>query len=95
MSFYQALTWGSELAETMGDSAASSKYKATAETIKPTIFEHWNGTYVIESTNREKDSAVIHAMVELNEGLYDMTGKEVAGTINTLNLLFCSEYTIN
>lgn len=47
--------------------------------------EHWNGTYVFESTNREKDSAVVHAFIELNEGLFDMTGKEVAGTIETLN----------
>lgn len=89
------MTWGAELATHFGDSDAAAKYTATAEIIKPTIFEHWNGTYVIESTNREKDSAVIHAMVELNEGLYDYTGKEVAGTINTLNLLFCSEYSIN
>lgn len=92
MAFYQSLTWGSELATKMGDSSSSSKYSSTAETIKPTIYEHWNGTYLFESTNREKDSAVVHALVELNEGLFDITGKETAGTINTLNKLFCSEY---
>lgn len=36
--------------------------------IKPTILAHWNGTYIYESTNREKDTAVVHALVELNEG---------------------------
>jgi len=79
----------------MGDSARASTYKNTAETIKPTIYKHWNGTYVFESTNREKDSSVVHAFIELNEGLFDMTGKEVAGTIKTLNTLFCTEYNIN
>lgn len=79
----------------MGDEAAASKYKSTAETIKPTVLAHWNGEYVYESTNREKDSAVVHAFVELNLDLFDMTGKEVAGTINTLNKLFCNEYNIN
>jgi GH15 family glucan-1,4-alpha-glucosidase len=96
MAFYQSLMWGSQLATEMGDDAASAKYKTTAETIKPTVLAHWNGEYVYESTNREKDSAVIHAFVELNyDDLFDMTGKEVAGTIDTLNHLFCNEYNIN
>lgn len=80
------------MADKLGKSDLSATYKATAEEIKPTIYEHWNGTYVFESTNREKDSAVVHAFVELNEGLFDITGKEVAGTIETLNKLFCYEY---
>lgn len=63
--------------------------------IKPTILAHWNGTYIYESTNREKDTAVVHALVELNEGLFSLTGKETAGTIETLTKLFCYEYEIN
>ena len=31
----------------------------------------------------------------MNENLFDITGKEIAGTINTLNKLFCLEYPIN
>ena len=30
-----------------------------------------------ESDNRQKDSAVIHAFATLNDGYYDITGKEV------------------
>jgi len=41
------------------------------------------------------DSAVIHAFVNLNEGVFDITGPEVAGTIKAYNKLFCNEYDIN
>lgn len=54
---------------------------------------HWTGTFVTESDNRQKDSAVIHAFSSFN--IYPLTDDKVAKTIKTLALTFCSEYQIN
>lgn len=95
MAFYQALTWGSQLATTLGKSSTASTWSATAATIRPTLLAHWNGSFIYESTNREKDSSVIHALVNLNEGVFDISGHETTATINVYSKLFCSEYPIN
>ena len=47
-----------------------------------------------ESTNREKDSAVTHAFSSFL-GYYLPTDSKVAGTIKTLNNLFCLTFNIN
>lgn len=54
---------------------------------------HWTGTFVTESDNRQKDSAVIHAFSSFD--VYPLTDDKVAKTIKTLALTFCSEYQIN
>ncbi|KRW99572.1 Six-hairpin glycosidase-like protein [Pseudocohnilembus persalinus] len=95
MSFYQSLTWGAELAENQGNSDSAQKYKDTAAQILPTILAHFNGSFIAESENRPWDGAVIHALSELNEGVFDLTGKEVAKTIDQLNNLFCTTFPIN
>jgi len=46
-----------------------------------------------ESTNRQKDGAVIHAFSSFNA--YSITDQKVAKTIQTLAFTFCNEYPIN
>ena len=46
-----------------------------------------------ESSNRQKDSAVIHSFSSF--GAYSLTDDKVAKTINTLALTFCIEYPLN
>jgi hypothetical protein len=36
----------------MGDSASATAYTNTAAAVLATIYPHWNGYYVQESTNR-------------------------------------------
>jgi glucoamylase len=48
---------------------------------------------VRESTNREKDTAVIHAFSSFD--VYSLTDSKVAKTIQVLTQTFCSEYAIN
>lgn len=51
---------------------------------------------MMESTNRQKDAAVIHAFSSLNTGsYYPYDSPYIAGTIDTLNSLFCISYTVN
>jgi len=62
---------------------------------------HWNGNYIIESTNRTMDGAVIHAFnVAYRETFeYDefltVLDEKVASTIQNYNTMFCKEYPIN
>merc|ERR1712032_1756771 len=58
---------------------------------------HYDGTYVFESQGRKKDAAVIEAfnVGDLNDGFFPVLGKEVLGTVITLNDLFCNSYEIN
>lgn len=95
MAFYQSLTWGSELATTLGDENLAETWAKTAANIKPTLLSHWNGSFIYESTNREQDSAVIHALANLNEDIFSISGKETAATISTYSKSFCAEYPIN
>lgn len=46
-----------------------------------------------ESTNREKDTAVIHAFSSFE--VYSLTDSKVAKTIQVLSQAFCSEYAVN
>lgn len=51
---------------------------------------------MMESSNRQKDSAVIHAFSSLNVStFYPQDSPYVAGTVNTLNNLFCLSYPVN
>jgi hypothetical protein len=53
MAFYQSLVWGAELATSLDKDDVSNTWTNTANTIKPTILAHWNGSFIYESTNRE------------------------------------------
>lgn len=92
MSHRQAMLYGAAFAKQMGDSDLASQYEAKQKEIEGTLSQFWNGTFLLESNNREKDSAVIHAIATLNDDYYDITGHEVTGTIDTLNMLFCLSF---
>lgn len=99
LTMKQALLRGAEFATTMGDSTSAASYLETASKVNETLYSaHWNGQYVLESTNREKDGAVIVAFNDgFNDadGLFAPTSLEVASTIKTYNLAFCNEWAIN
>lgn len=78
-------------AKRLGDTATSNKYAAVRKQIEATLPAHWNGAFVFESTNREKDSSVIHAFSSF-PGYIKVTDSKVAATIKTLNNLFCSTF---
>lgn len=70
-----------------------SKCSSTRQQISNTLNNHWTGTFITESDNRQKDSAVIHAFSSFD--VFPLTDDKVAKTIKTLALTFCSEYQIN
>eukprot|EP00437_Effrenium_voratum_P038501 CAMPEP_0181469382 /NCGR_PEP_ID=MMETSP1110-20121109/37989_1 /TAXON_ID=174948 /ORGANISM="Symbiodinium sp., Strain CCMP421" /LENGTH=589 /DNA_ID=CAMNT_0023594285 /DNA_START=77 /DNA_END=1847 /DNA_ORIENTATION=+ len=93
------LEMGAQFAEKMGDKDAAGRYRGVKADIEKTIMGHFDGTFVFESQNRKKDSAVIEAfnVGDLGPGdmFFDVLGKEVLGTVVTLNDLFCNAYEIN
>lgn len=56
--------------------------------------DHWTGSFMFESQNRQKDGAVIHAFSSF-PGKYSWTDSKVAATIKTYIQAFCNEYPIN
>ena len=58
-NFRYGLTVGAMVAEKMGDNATANHWRSVADQIKPTVAAHYNGKFVYESTNREKDTATI------------------------------------
>ena len=92
-----SLEIGAQFAEKMGDKDAASRYRGVKADIEKTLMGHFDGTFVFESQNRKKDSAVIEAfnVGDLNDGMFNVLGKEVLGTVITLNDLFCNAYEIN
>jgi len=95
-NFQNALLEGSIFAAKMGDSNSSQKYKEAANNVGKTLSAHYNQQFVYESTNRQKDAAVIIAFNEgYSGGLFGPTSVEVAATIKSYNTLFCTQYQIN
>ncbi|CAE7724809.1 GAA [Symbiodinium pilosum] len=92
-----SLEIGAQFAEKMGDKDAAGRYRGVKADIEKTLMGHFDGTFVFESQNRKKDSAVIEAfnVGDLNDGMFNVLGKEVLGTVITLNDLFCNAYEIN
>jgi len=92
-----SLEVGARLAEKMGDQGAAARYRGVKTDIEKTLMSHYDGTFVFQFQNRKKDSAVIEAfnVGDLNDGLFPVLGKEVIGTVITLNELFCNAYDIN
>lgn len=96
MAFQHALNLAATFASRMGDQESSARYTSVKNQIQNTLNGHWTGSYMMESTNRQKDSAVIHAFSSLNvSSFYPQDSPYVAGTVNTLNQLFCSSYQVN
>lgn len=93
MSYYYAMDIGAKLFNKIGDSSYASKCDTTKASVKATLEGHWTGTFMTESSNRQKDGAVIHSFSSFNA--YSITDQKVAKTIQVLGLTFCNEYSIN
>lgn len=75
MAFHQALFIGAQFAKSHNDHQRYNHYTKVAKfELLPSIKSHWNGRFITESSNRPEDSAVIHALVTLNEGIFDISG---------------------
>lgn len=92
-----ALTIGSRFANKMGDSVRTKTYSDAAKAVADTLNRHYANGYIFESDNRLKDAAVIAALNDgyLDDGVFSPAGQEAAGTVKTLNGVFCNAFTIN
>ena len=92
-----SLTHGAAFAKSQGDASRASSYAAAAKSIEATLQSHYASGFIMESTNRQKDSATICAINNgyLGDGLFKPSGAEVAGTIAALNSLFCTMFEVN
>eukprot|EP00933_Yihiella_yeosuensis_P036884 TRINITY_DN306_c0_g1_i3.p1 TRINITY_DN306_c0_g1~~TRINITY_DN306_c0_g1_i3.p1 ORF type:complete len:515 (-),score=134.71 TRINITY_DN306_c0_g1_i3:435-1979(-) len=92
-----SLDVGARFAEKMGDKNMADRYRGVKADIEKTLMAHYDGNFVFETQSRKKDSAVIEAfnVGDLNDGLFPVLGKEVLGTVITLNDLFCNAFEIN
>ena len=81
----------------IGQSDLANQYRNKAKEIEGTLDGHWNGKFIYESRNREKDSAVISALVEgyADDDFLSPLDPKIAGTLKVLNSLFCKTYSIN
>ena len=93
MSYYYAMDIGAKLFRKIGDSSYASKCDSTKASVQATLDSHWTGSFMTESSNRQKDGAVIHSFSSFNA--YPITDQKVAKTINVLGMTFCGEYQIN
>jgi glucoamylase len=91
--YVYTLNWCETIFNKLGDSSFASRCSSVKSSVKATLDAHWTGSFVRESTNREKDTAVIHAFSSFD--VYSLTDSKVAKTIQVLTQTFCSEYAIN
>jgi glucoamylase len=91
--YVYTLKWCETIFNQFGDSSFASRCSSVRSSVTATLDAHWTGTFVRESTNREKDSAVIHAFSSFE--VYPLTDSKVAQTIQVLTQTFCSEYAVN
>lgn len=93
----RALLDGADFAKQMGNTTLSDQYAAAAAKIGSLLDNHYNGNFIMEETNRQKDGAVICALNTgyANDGFYGPTDSKVAGTISAYNDLFSNAYPIN
>ena len=79
MAFIYCLNVAAEYSDRIGESMGET-YRSTAEEIKDTITDHWNGDYLWESTNRPDDGATIHAITTFAKEFYTPDSEEAAAT---------------
>jgi glucoamylase len=93
----KALVLGAAFAKRMGDQGTSDRYNKAATNISNQIKSHWNGQFIFESPNRQKDTAVIIGLNDgyLGDSIFAPSSFEVASTIKTFNELFQNAYYIN
>jgi hypothetical protein len=88
MSYVYSLNNAATLAKLIGK--RGDQYSQVAAVINATLNDHWNGQYLFESTNREQDGAVIHAVTTFGKNIYGPTSSMTASTINFYNKVFCA-----
>lgn len=93
----KAMLLGAAFAKTMGDSDSASKYASVASSMVDDIKNHYNGQFILEEVNRQKDAAVICALNDgyADDGIFGPGSVEVANTISQFSALFHQSYTIN
>ena len=96
-NFREAMTKGSAMAWKVGDSDRKAKYAAAAAAITGTLknFEYSGG--LMESQNRQADSAVINALnvAYLDDGVYSPLSLAGAKTVSNLSKVFCNMFQVN
>lgn len=95
----KALDLGIKFAEYMKNLDSMKKYQLAYDQINSTLYQtHWNGDYILKSTNRPQDSGVIVGLsvgyIDSNN-IFNQVSMEEAKTVDSYNRLFCSEYPIN
>lgn len=97
----KAMLVGAQFASSMNDSNRANKYKSVIATLETQIMAHWNGSFLIESTGRTMDGAVIHAFnvafreTGESDDFLTVIDEKVAATVQQYNTMFCKEYPIN
>merc|ERR1711936_989710 len=95
MAFVYSLNTAAQFASALGESSTAESYRNTANEIVESAKHHYNGEYIYECNGREKDGAVIHAIITFGEHLFPPSSAEAAGTVSAWNDAFCNEYPIN
>ena len=96
MSFVYSLKQAAIFAENVNvDSAVINEYRKTADTIKQSAKAHWNGKFIYESKNRQRDGSVVLAIATFGSYLFGPNSKEAVSTFKILSDTFNNEYKIN
>ena len=95
MAYVYSLNIAADFADLVGESATATSYRALADTITPTANAHYTNGFIYESTNRQIDSSVLHAIATFGEFGYDASSSETAETLAVYAKAFCDEYPIN
>lgn len=95
----RALWMGIDFAKQQGDTSSSARYAQASSIVNATLMGHWNGQFIIESTNRPMDGAVLAALNEAYQDdlniVFTPTSSYVASTITATINAMCSEFPIN
>lgn len=97
-SMRKALLMGSDFAKTVGkDQGRAHQYQQAAQAVTQMLSQHVINDYVIESNNRQKDTAVIEAfnVGDMEDGLFAPLSKEAVTTLAGLSQLYCRSFAIN
>merc|ERR1711997_1130841 len=93
MAYVYSLNAAADFADSVGQSG--NDWRLLASEIAEETRPHFDGEYIYEAHGREKDGAVIHAIITFGEFLHNPSSSEAAKTVATYNRAFCQEYPIN
>ena len=93
MAYVYSLNAAADFADSVGQSG--NDWRLLASEIAEETRPHFDGEYIYEAHGREKDGAVIHAIITFGEFLHNPASSEAAKTVATYNRAFCQEYPIN